>query len=78
MAKKGFYAIGIHYAVLFELFLIKVGLLAVIVSGFLSALIVTPTHQDEEIFDKFQMDWVMEQFRSTRNAVTTKSFSEWL
>lgn len=77
-AKKDFYAIGIHYAVLFALFPIKVWLPSVFVSGLLSALIVTPTHQDEEMFDEFQMDWVTAQFRSTRNAVTTNPFSEWL
>eukprot|EP00957_Ditylum_brightwellii_P136791 10431059-Ditylum_brightwellii.AAC.1 len=38
----------------------------------------TPTHQSEELFDDFQPDWVIAQFQSTRNAVTTNPFSEWI
>jgi acyl-lipid Delta6-acetylenase / acyl-lipid (9-3)-desaturase len=41
-------------------------------------LIVTPTHQSEELFDDYQPDWVQAQFLSTRNAVTTNPFSEWI
>merc|ERR1712176_1375718 len=44
----------------------------------MSALIVTPTHQSEEMFEEFQPDWVSAQFLSTRNAVMTNPFSEWL
>ena len=41
-------------------------------------LVVTPTHQSEELFSEYQADWVTAQFESTRNAVTTNPFSEWL
>jgi len=51
---------------------------AILVSGLLSALIVTPTHQSEELFSEYQHDWVSAQFMSTRNAVMTNPFSEWL
>ena len=44
----------------------------------MSALIVTPTHQSEELFDDYQPDWVQAQFLSTRNAVMTNPFSSWL
>ena len=51
---------------------------AVFASGLISALIVTPTHQSEDLFEEYQPDWVTAQFQSTRNAVTTNPFSEWL
>jgi len=48
-------------------------------SGLVSALILlTPTHQLEEMCTKYQADWVTAQFQSTRNAVATNPFSEWL
>ncbi|CAB9508157.1 Acyl-lipid (9-3)-desaturase [Seminavis robusta] len=68
----------IHYAVLLTVFPVGVWVPAVFISGLMSALIVTPTHQSEELFDEFQPDWVAAQFLSTRNAVTTNPFSEWL
>jgi fatty acid desaturase len=52
---------------------------AVFMSGLISAaLIVTPTHQSEElVFEDHLYDWVMAQFRLTRkNAVIL--LSEWL
>lgn len=51
---------------------------SVLISGLVSAAIVTPTHQSEELFDEYQPDWVQAQFSSTRNAVTTNPFSEWV
>lgn len=68
----------IHYAVLLTVFPVGVWFPAVLISGLMSALIVTPTHQSEELFDDYQPDWVQAQFLSTRNAVTTNPFSEWL
>jgi fatty acid desaturase len=47
-------------------------------SGLVSALIVTPTHQSEQLFEDYQPDWVTAQFQSTRNAVMSNPFSEWL
>lgn len=77
-AKGELYSLVAHYAVLLTLFPFQVWIPAVFASGLVSALIVTPTHQSEEIFDEYQPDWVSAQFRSTRNAVTTNPFSEWI
>ena len=67
-----------HYFVLLTLFPMQVWVPAVFLSGLMSAIIVTPTHQSEEFFEEYQPDWVTAQFRSTRNAVTTNPFSEWI
>jgi len=77
-AKNELYCLLAHYGVLLTLFPIKVWLPAIFISGLLSALIVTPTHQNEELFSEYVPDWVSAQFLSTRNAVTTNPFSEWL
>lgn len=77
-AKRELYALLFHYAVLLTVFPIGVWFPAVFFSGLCSALIVTPTHQSEEFFEEFQPDFVTAQFQSTRNAVTTNPFSEWL
>jgi acyl-lipid Delta6-acetylenase / acyl-lipid (9-3)-desaturase len=77
-AKQELYCLLAHYAILFTLFPLQVWLPAVFLSGLISALIVTPTHQSEELFDDFQHDWVSAQSRSTRNAATTNPFSEWI
>mmetsp|Transcript_175 Transcript_175/g.306 ORF Transcript_175/g.306 Transcript_175/m.306 type:complete len:502 (+) Transcript_175:186-1691(+) len=75
--KELWYLLG-HYAVLLTFFPFAVWVPAVFLSGLMSALIVTPTHQSEEYFEEYQPDWVTAQFESTRNAVTTNPFSEWL
>lgn len=77
-AKSELYSLLIHYAILFTVFPINVWVPAIFMSGLVSALIVTPTHQSEEMFEDYQPDWVTAQFQSTRNAVTTNPFSEWL
>jgi len=77
-AKDELWYLLAHYAVLFTFFPMPVWLPAVFLSGLMSALIVTPTHQSEELFEEYQADWVTAQFQSTRNAVTTNPFSEWL
>lgn len=77
-AKRELNALLIHYGVLLTLFPIQVWLPAVLLSGLWSAIIVTPTHQSEEMFEEYQPDFVTAQFLSTRNAVTTNPFSEWL
>lgn len=65
-----------HYFLLLTFFPAQVWVPAVFLSGLMSALIVTPTHQSEDLFEDYQPDWVTAQFRSTRNAVTTNPFSE--
>ncbi|KAL7556971.1 hypothetical protein ACA910_018259 [Epithemia clementina (nom. ined.)] len=67
-----------HYAILWTLFPMKIWFPAVFVSGLMSAIIVTTTHQSEDLFDTYQSDWVQAQFRSTRNAVLSNPFSSWL
>ena len=77
-AKEELYGLLIHYAILLTLFPLNVWVPAVFMSGLVSALIVTPTHQSEELFEDHPSDWVTAQFLSTRNAVMTNPFSEWL
>lgn len=77
-AKSEMYSLLIHYGVLLTVFPVNVWLPAIFFSGLISALIVTPTHQSEELFSEYQPDWVTAQFLSTRNAVMTNPFSEWL
>lgn len=77
-AKKELYCLLAHYAFLFTVFPVAVLVPSIFMSGLMSALIVTPTHQSEEFFADYQPDWVTAQFQSTRNAVTNNPFSEWL
>lgn len=77
-AKSELFSLLIHYGVLLTLFPLQVWVPAVFMSGLISALIVTPTHQSEQLFEDYQPDWVTAQFQSTRNAVMSNPFSEWL
>ena len=77
-AKNELWWLLTHYFLLLTFFPAQVWVPAVFLSGLMSAIIVTPTHQNEEYFEEYQPDWVTAQFRSTRNAVTTNPFSEWL
>lgn len=77
-AKKELWALLTHYFVMLTILPFNVWVPAVFVSGLMSALIVTPTHQSEEFFEDYQPDFVTAQFMSTRNAVMTNPFSEWL
>jgi fatty acid desaturase len=77
-AKNELYGLLVHYLLLLSVFPVSVWIPAIFISGLLTALIVTPTHQSEEMFEDYQDDWVSAQFRSTRNAVMTNPFSEWL
>lgn len=77
-AKNELYALMLHYGILLTFLPFNVWIPAVLFSGLMSALIVTPTHQSEEMFEEYQPDFVTAQFESTRNAVTTNPFSEWL
>mmetsp|Transcript_12623 Transcript_12623/g.23665 ORF Transcript_12623/g.23665 Transcript_12623/m.23665 type:complete len:512 (+) Transcript_12623:3745-5280(+) len=77
-AKKELYALLAHYFIMMSALPFGVWVPAVFISGLLSAIIVTPTHQSEELFEDYQPDFVKAQFESTRNAVMTNPFSEWL
>lgn len=77
-AKDELYALLAHYFIMMSLLPFNVWIPAVLISGLMSAIIVTPTHQSEDMFAEYQPDFVVAQFQSTRNAVTTNPFSEWL
>lgn len=77
-AKPQLFALLAHYLVLLTFLPLDVWIPAVFFSGLMSALIVTPTHQSEELFEDYQGDWVTAQFTSTRSAKMTNPFSEWL
>lgn len=77
-SKVELYGLIAHYAVLLAFWPLKIWIPAVFLSGLMSALIVTPTHQSEAFFSEYQHDWATAQFTSTRNAVMSNPFSEWL
>lgn len=47
-------------------------------SGLITAVIVTVTHQSEELFEEHNPDFVDAQFRSTRDAKCRNAFTEWI
>lgn len=69
---------GIHYAAMLSLFSLPVFIGSVFVSGLMTAIITTVTHQSEEMFYDEEPEFVDGQFRSTRDAVCSNPFSEWL
>jgi len=67
-----------HYAFLLT-FVSPLTLLgACLISGFMTATITTVTHQSEELFFDEEPEFVDAQYRSTRDAVCSNPFSEWL
>jgi fatty acid desaturase len=77
-AKEELYSLMTHYFMVLTFLPAHVWVPAIFISGLMSAIIVTPTHQSDVFFDEKQDDWVTAQFRSTRNAVMTNPFSTWL
>lgn len=67
-----------HYAWFFLCLPLSVAASHVFLAGLMSAVIVTVTHQSEDLFDSHTHDWVEAQLRSTRDATTSNAFSEWL
>lgn len=53
-------------------------ILAIMFGGWVQANIVTTSHQSEDLKLQHEHDWVKRQFETTRDAVTTNPFSEWL
>lgn len=51
---------------------------AMLISGFMTAIITTVTHQSEELFFDEEPEFCDAQYRSTRDAVCSNPFSEWL
>lgn len=70
--------LAMHWAIFATLVPLRTLLLSIWLSGFLTATIVTVTHQNEEIFfgeTLRKYDFVEAQFRSTRNAKCNNPFS---
>jgi len=73
--------LGVHWAAYLALVPARTLFLSIWLSGFLTSVIVTATHQSEEMFygDTLRKyDYVEAQFRSTRNAVLRNPFSSTL
>jgi len=70
--------LGLHYSLVGLFIPWTVFLSSVFVSGLMTAIIVTVTHQSEELFDEYQDCFVSAQFRSTRDVVCRNVFSDWL
>lgn len=67
-----------HYGLLAAFVPVPVIVGHVFLSGLISAIIVTVTHQSEDLFYEFNPDFVLAQFQSTRNAECHTIFSDWL
>lgn len=59
----------VHYVIALSLLPWPVYAASILVGGFVTAQVVTCTHQSEELLEGPQSDWVTAQFRTTRNAV---------
>eukprot|EP01041_Mallomonas_annulata_P012318 gene12318-25911_t len=68
----------IHYAFMFTFVPIPVFLGQLFAAGFMTAIIVTVTHQSEELLYEHNRDFVDNQFRTTRDAKCSNIFSDWL
>lgn len=71
---------GLHYAMLFALFPVKVLLPALFISGLLTAIIVTVSHQNEEIHmdGPHKLGYVEAQFQSTRDYICGNPVFEYM
>lgn len=67
-----------HYAIVTAFVPIPIFLSALTLSGFMTAVIVTVTHQSEELFHEHNPHFVDAQFKSTRNAKCANIFTDWL
>jgi len=70
--------LAVHYAVMLYFVPVATFIGALFLSGFMTAIITTVTHQTEDLFFDEEPEFVDGQFRSTRDAVCTNPFSEWL
>jgi fatty acid desaturase len=78
--KSQFELLGLvaHYSLMAALVPLKVFIPQVFLAGFITAVIVTVTHQSEELFEQHNPDFVDAQFKSTRNAKTRTVVTDWL
>jgi len=75
---KEVFGLTCHYAFMLSFVSPATFLGALFISGFMTAVITTVTHQGEELFFDGAPDFVEAQYRSTRDAVCNNPFSEWL
>jgi len=75
---KEIIGLACHYAFMLTFVPAWTFLGALMVSGFMTAVITTVTHQSEELFFDESPEFVDAQYRSTRDAVCQNPFSEWL
>jgi len=71
--------LAMHYAIFGSILPLPIFFLAVWLSGFLTATIVTVTHQSEDLYmgeTSRSKDWVEAQFSTTRDASLTNWFSD--
>ena len=71
-------SLAAHYAAVAALLPLPIFGAAVLLSGLMSATIVTVSHQTEDLILDREPDWVLNQFVSTRDCRTSNPFSEWL
>lgn len=76
-AKAELFFIALHWAIVCSIMPAKIVIGHILLSGLITAIITTATHQSEEMFEDFNPDFVDNQFRSTRDAQTTNPFSTW-
>ena len=67
-----------HYAIMLTFVPIPVFIAQIFLAGLITAVVVTVTHQSEDLFFEFNPDFVTSQFLSTRNAKTMNVFTDWL
>jgi len=72
------FCLAAHYALALAILPAPVFAGAVLLSGFMSATIVTVSHQNEDLMFEHEHDYVKNQFEATRDCRTSNPFSEWL
>lgn len=71
-------ALAVHWSLLLLAVPMPMIFALILLTGIICATILTTSHQAEDLYDEFQHDWVIAQFRSTRDAITRTAFTEWL
>jgi len=67
-----------HYFIALKLIPAPIFFTSIFISGLMTAIIVTVTHQSEDFFDEHNPDFVDAQFRSTRDVECSNIVSDWL
>ena len=70
--------IAMHYVIALSVLPVGTYICAMMFSGFITATIVTSSHQNEDLMLEHEPDWVRSQIQTTRDAVTLTPFTEWL